>query len=163
MRARARCNASFTASATMRLAYAWSDADPLAMPLVRIIAESRMEEGDRAAALETYERVMAARPNEPFIAIEYGDFLGRVGKGDTLAQRKREELYGKVHETMPGAYIALERLVRVARERGDDDRARELLEMMATDSEQAVNYYIATTKSLYDSRDEAAAGRIEGT
>ncbi len=137
------------------------EADPLAMPLVRIIAESRMEEGDRAAALETYERVMAARPNEPFIAIEYGDFLGRVGKGDTLAQRKREELYGKVHETMPGAYMALERLIRVARERGDDDRAKELLEMMATDSEQAVNYYIATTKSLYDSHDEEAAGRID--
>lgn len=137
------------------------EADPLAMPLVRIIAESRMEEGDRAAALEPYERVIAARPNEPFIAIEYGDFLGEVGKGDTLAQRKREEIYGKVHETMPGAYMALERLLRVARERGDDDRAKELLEKLVTDSEQAVNYYIATTKSLYDSRDAAAAGRID--
>ena len=137
------------------------EADLLAMPLVRIIAESSMEAGDRAAALETYERVMAARPDETFIALEYGDFLGDVGKGDALAQRKREELYGKVHETMPGAYIAVERLVRVARERGDDGRARELLGMLATDSEQAVNYYVATTKSLYDSRDEAAAARID--
>jgi predicted Zn-dependent protease len=137
------------------------EADPLGMPLVRIIAESRMEEGDRAAALETYERVMAARPDETFIALEYGDFLGRVGKGDTLAQRKREEIYGKVHETMPGAYIAIERLIRVARERGDDDLARELLEKLVTDSETAVRYFVATTKSLYDSRDEAAAARID--
>lgn len=137
------------------------EADPLAMPLVRIIANSQMENEDRAAALETYERVMAARPAETFIALEYGDFLGRVGKGDTLAQRKREEIYGKVLEKMPGAYIALERLIRVARERGDDDRARELLEMLVTDSESAVSYYVASTKSLYDSRDEAAAARID--
>jgi len=138
------------------------EADPLAMPLVRIIAESRMEEGDRAAALEAYERVMEARPGEALIALEYGDFLGRVGKGDTLAQRKREEIYGEVLEAMPGNYLPIERLVRVARERGDDGRARELLEMLATDSEQAVSYYVATTKSLYDSRDEAAAARIDG-
>lgn len=137
------------------------DADPLAMPLVRIIAEARMGEGDRAAALETYERVMAARPDEAFIALEYGDFLGRLGKVDTLAQRKREDVYGKALEAMPGAYIALERLIRVAREQGDDDRARKLLEMLAADSEQAVSYFVATTKSLYDSRDEAAAARID--
>ena len=137
------------------------EADPAAMPLVKIIAKSRMDEGDRAAALEAYERVIEARPDETFIALEYGDFLGDVGKGDTLAQRKREEIYGKVLEAMPGAYIAVERLVRVARERGDDGRARELLGMMATDSEQAVSYYVATTKSLYDSRDEQAAARID--
>jgi predicted Zn-dependent protease len=154
---RERGNAD-AASALFAKAY---EADPLAMPLVRIIAESRMEEGDRAAALETYERVMAARPDEAFIALEYGDFLGDVGKGDTLAQRKREGIYGKVLEAMPGAYIAVERLIRVARERGDDGRARELLEMLATDTEQAVSYYVATTKSLYDSRDEAAASRID--
>jgi predicted Zn-dependent protease len=62
---------------------------------------------------------------------------------------------------MPGNYIAVERLVRLARERGDDERAKELLEMMATDSEEAVSYYSTTTKSLYDSRDEATAGRID--
>lgn len=137
------------------------EADPFAMPLVRIIAESRMDDGDRAAALETYERVIAARPDEPFIALEFGDFLGDVGKGDTLAQRKREEIYGKVLETMPGDYLPIERLIRVARESGDDDRARELLEKLVTDSESAVRYYVATTKSLYDSRDEAAAARID--
>ena len=137
------------------------DADPDAMPLVRIIADSHMEKGDRSAALEAYERVVADRPDEPFIALEYGDFLGEVGTGDALAARKREEIYGKVHETMPGAYIAIERLLRVARERGDDARARELLEMLVTDSENAVRYYVSTTKSLYDSRDEAAAARID--
>jgi len=136
------------------------EADPTAMPLVRLIAEARKEK-DRAAALQAYERVMEARPDESFIVLEYGDFLGEVGKGDTLAQRKREEIYGKVHETMPGAYIALERLLRVARERGDDDRAKELLEKLVTDSETAVRYYVATTKSLYDSRDEQAAVRID--
>jgi tetratricopeptide (TPR) repeat protein len=137
------------------------EADPLAMPLVRIIAESHMVNGDRAAALEAYERVIAARPDEPSIALEYGDFLGEVGKGDTLARRKREEVYGKVLEAMPGAYIAIERLIRTARERGDDDRARELLETLTADSEQSVRYYVATTKSLYDSRDEEAAARID--
>ncbi len=137
------------------------EADPLVMPLVRIIAQARMEDGDRAAALEAYERVIGARSDEPSIALEYGDFLGDVGKGGTLAQRKREEIYGKVLETMPGDYLPIERLIRVARERGDDNRARELLEKLATDSEQSVRYYIATTKSLYDSRDEEAAARID--
>jgi len=136
------------------------EADPLAMPLVRIIAAA-CKEDDRAAALDAYERVIASRPDEPFIALEYGDFLGEVGKGDTLARRKREEIYGKVLQAMPGAYIAIERLIRTARERGDDDRARELLETLTTDSEQSVRYYVATTKSLYDSRDEAAAARID--
>lgn len=136
------------------------EADPLAMPLVRIIAAARKED-DRAAALDAYERVIAARLDEPFIALEYGDFLGDVGRGDTLALRKREEIYAKVLEAMPGEYIAIERLIRTARERGDDDRARELLEKLTTDSEQAVRYYVATTKSLYDSRDEAAAARID--
>lgn len=137
------------------------EADPDAMPLVRIIADSHMHKGDRSTALEAYERVVADRPDEPFIALEYGDFLGRVGKGDTLAARKREEIYGKVLESMPGAYIAIERLIRVARERGDDDRARELLGKLSTDSENAVSYFVATTKSLYDSRDAAAAARID--
>ena len=146
------------ASAHFQKAY---EADPNAMPLVRIIADTYIEKGDRSAALEAYERVVADRTDEPFIALEYGDFLGRVGKGDALAARKREEIYGKVHEAMPGAYIAIERLLRLARERGDDVRARELLKMLDTDSEQAVRYYIATTKSLYDSRDEAAAARID--
>ncbi len=137
------------------------EADPCAMPLVRIIADLQMTKGDRPAALEAYERVVAARPDEHFIALEYGDFLGQVGKGDALATRKREEIYEKVHEAMPGAYIAIERLLRVARERGDDARARELLEMLVTDSETAVRFYLANTKSLYDSRDETAAARID--
>ena len=46
------------------------EADPLAMPLVRITAETRMEEGERAAALEAYERVMEARSGEAFMALE---------------------------------------------------------------------------------------------
>lgn len=147
-------------AATAHFAKAY-EADPTAMPLVRITAEASMKKGDLAAALEAYERVIEARPDEPFIALEYGDFLGEVGKGDTLAQRKREEIYAKVHETMQGAYIAIERLIRIARERGDDDRAKELLEKLITDSETAVRYYVATTKSLYDSGDEQAGARID--
>jgi predicted Zn-dependent protease len=147
-------------AATAHFAKAY-ESDPMAMPLVRIISKAQKEAGDRAAAIEVYEKVYSERPNEMSIALEYGDFLGEVGKGDALAERKRKEIYGKIHEVMPGAYIAIERLIRVAREGGDDERARVLLEKLVTDTEIAVRYYVATTRSLYDSRDEAAALRID--
>jgi len=137
------------------------EADPTAMPLVRRVAAMRMEDNDRPAALAVYEKVLEARPDEVEVRIEYGDFLGRVGRGDTLAERKREETYLKVLEAMPGQYLPVERLIRLAREQGKDDRARELLEQLdPTDSPDAVRYYVATTKSLYDSKDEAARRRI---
>lgn len=136
-------------------------ADPTALPLVRMIANKRINEDDRPTALEVFRKLVEARPDEPMILLEYGDFLGEVGKGDTMAARLREESYGKVLAAMPGALLPIERLIRTARERGDDDRARELLETLNTDTEQAVRYYIATTKSLYDSRDERAAARID--
>ncbi len=121
-------------SAFVHFRKAYED-DPFAMPLVRIIANMRMEEGDRAGALEAYEKVIEARPDEPQIALEFGDFLGKVGKGDTLAERKREEVYGRVLEMLPGRLQPVERLIRTARERGDDDRARELLETLDIESE----------------------------
>jgi len=137
------------------------DADPVAMPLVRIIAESRMADGDRSGALEAYQRVIEARPDDHDIAIEYGDFLGKVGKGDSLAERMREEIYRKVLDALPGDLLPVERLIRVARERSDDNRARELLETLDASSEEAIRYYVATTKSLYDSKDEEALARID--
>lgn len=147
-----------SAAARFEKAYA---VDPLAMPLVQIVANARLKDGKRASALQAYERVIEARSDEPYLALEYGDFLGEAGKGDALTQKKRAEIYGKALEAMPGEYLPIERLIRVAREDGDDDRARELLEKLVTDSEEAVSYYVSTTKSLYDSRDEAAAKRID--
>ncbi len=135
-------------------------ADPLAMPLVRRMVEIKMESGDKLAALGLYEKVIAARPDEIEVRIEYGDFLETIGRGDGLADRKREAEYLKVLEAMPGQILPIERLIRFARDKGDDNRARELLETLAMDSQGAVNYYIATTKSLYDGNDEEAKKRI---
>ncbi len=135
-------------------------ADPLAMPLARRMVEIKMEAGDKIAALGIYEKVIAARPEEVGVRIEYGDFLESIGRGDGLADRKREEAYLKVLELMPGQVLPIERLIRFAREKSNDDRARELLEKLELDSQHAVNYYIATTKSLYDAKDEAAKKRI---
>lgn len=134
--------------------------DPLAMPLVRRMVDIKMQAGDKIAALGIYEKVIAARPEEIDVRIEYGDFLESIGRGDGLADRKREEAYLKVLELMPGQVLPIERLIRFAREKGDDDKARELLEKLELDSQSAVNYYIATTKSLYDAKDEAAQKRI---
>ena len=136
-------------------------ADPTAMPLVRRIVTMRMAAEDRPGAIATYEKALKARPDELSILLEYGDFLGRVGRGDTLAERKREQLYLGVLETMPGQYLPIERLIRLAREQGKDAHARELLEQLnPASSPDAVRYYVATTKSLYDSKDEAAKKRI---
>lgn len=137
------------------------EADPTAMPLVRIIAEKRMADGDRSGALDAYERVIEERPDDHTLSIEFGDFLGRVGKGDALADRKREEVYGKVLEALPGNFLPIERLIRMARDGSDDARARVLLEQIDPDSEESIRYYVATTKSLYDSRDKEAAERID--
>jgi len=134
-------------------------ADPTAMPLVRIIAEKRLEDGDRSAAFVIYQDAVDARPEEPAIRIEYGDFLGRIGKGDSIAERMQEEAYLKVMESMPGDFLPIERLIRFARDKGNDARARELLEQLNTDTPEAVRYYVATTKSLYDSKDKDAQAR----
>jgi len=136
-------------------------ADPTALPLVRIVAERYLQDGDRPAALEVFRKLVEARPDEPLVRIEYGDFLGNIGKDDTMAERLREESYAKALQAMPGDLLPVERLIRTARARGDDDRARELLETLRTDSEEAVRYYVATSRSLYDSRDEQAAARID--
>jgi Tfp pilus assembly protein PilF len=138
-------------------------ADPLAMPLVRRMVDIKMESGDKLAALGIYEKVIASRPDEIGVRVEYGDFLETIGRGDGLADRKREEAYLKVLDAMPGKVLPIERLIRFARDKGDDDRARELLESLDMNSEEAVNYYIATTKSLYDEKDEEAKKRIVGS
>lgn len=137
------------------------EADPTAMPLVRMMAEKMLTEGDRAAAFDIYQDVIDARPDEPMLQIEYGDFLGRIGRGDSIAERKQEEAYLKVLEATPGDYLPIERLIRFARDKGKDDSARELLEQLNPDTPEAIRYYVATTKSLYDSRDEEAQARIE--
>jgi tetratricopeptide (TPR) repeat protein len=151
-----RCNES-GASKYFESAY---EADPLAMPLVRRMVEIKMESEDKIGAIGIYEKVMAGRPDHVGVRIEYGDFLERIGRGDGLADRKREAAYLEVLEAMPGQVLPIERLIRFAREKGDDDRARELLEKLEMDSQQAVNYYIATTKSLYEAKDEDAQKRI---
>lgn len=137
-------------------------ADPLAMPLVRRMVDVKMQADDKLAALAVYEKVIAARPEEVGVRIEYGDFLETIGRGDGMADRKREEAYLKVLELMPGKVLPIERLIRFAREKGNDDKARELLEKLELDSQGAVNYYVATTRSLYDVKDEAAQKRITG-
>ncbi len=135
-------------------------ADPMAMPLVRRMVEIKMKSGDKLAALGIFEKVITARPDEIGVRIEYGDFLETIGRGDGLADRKREEAYLKVLEAMPGKVLPIERLIRFARDKGDDTKARELLETLDMNSQEAVNYYIATTKSLYDGKDEEAKKRI---
>lgn len=136
------------------------DADPTAMPLVRIIAQKRLDEIDRSAAFGIYQDVVDARPGEPMIQIEFGDFLGRIGKGDGMAETKRREAYRNVLALMPGDYLPIERLIRQARELSNDTSARQYLEELKIDSPESVRYYVATTKSLYDGEDAAAQERI---
>ncbi|QTN30990.1 tetratricopeptide repeat protein [Akkermansiaceae bacterium] len=136
-------------------------ADPTAMHLVRMIAEKRLAEGDRAAAFGIFQDAVGARPDEPMIRIEFGDFLGRIGKGDSIAEGKRREAYQQALAAMPGDHLPIERLIRQERELSNDNSAREYLERLRLDTPEAVRYYVATTKSLYDSKDKGARARIE--
>ena len=136
-------------------------ADPSAMPLVRLIAESRLAAGDRTGALDAYQKVIAARNDDPGVSIEYGDFLGRVGRGDALADNLRKKAYQNSLKAMPGTYVATERMIRFLREKGEDEEARGLLETLGTESPEAVLYYVSTTKSLYDSEDKEAGERVD--
>jgi len=137
------------------------EGDPTSMPLVRIIAEEKLSEGDTAGAMDAYGKVIVARPGDFGIQLEYGDFLGRLGKGDAIADKLREEAYRNVLAARPGTYVATEKMIRFLRDKGDDGAARELLETLESESPDAVLYYVATTKSLYDSRDEEAGKRID--
>lgn len=134
--------------------------DPTAMPLVRIIVGMKMESGDKLEAIGIYEKVISERPDSMEARIEFGDFLGTIGRGDALADRKREAAYRAVLEAMPGQVLPIERLIRFSREKGDDDGARAWLEKLDMDSQEAVSFYVTSTKSLYDSEDEAAQKRI---
>ncbi len=135
--------------------------DPTSMPLVRIITNGMIAEGNRAGALEVFQKVIAARPEDFDIRLEYGDFLGRVGRGDAVADKLREETYRNVLAARPGSYNATERVIRILREKSGDDEARKLLEDLETDTPEAILYYVSSTKSLYDSRDEEAGKRID--
>lgn len=134
--------------------------DPTAMPLVRIIVGMKMESGDKLGAIGIYEKVISERPESMEARIEFGDFLGTIGRGDALADRKRVAAYRAVLEAMPGQVLPIERLIRFSREKGDDDGARAWLEKLDMDSQEAVSFYVTSTKSLYDSEDEAAQKRI---
>lgn len=136
-------------------------ADPFAMPLVRIMTRIMLSSDNRAGAVKAYQNAIASRPEEDSILLEYGDFLGNVGRGDTIADRLREEAYSQFLELRPGTFVAIERMIRLLREKGKDNRAREVLEELGNESPDAVLYYISTTKSLYDSRDEEAGRRID--
>ncbi|MBG7608818.1 MAG: tetratricopeptide repeat protein [Verrucomicrobia bacterium] len=136
-------------------------ADPTAMPLVRIMSRLMLDDENRAGALKVYQDAIAARPNDDSILVEYGDFLGDVGRGDAIADRLRKDAYSKFLESRPGTFVAVERMIRFLREKGDGNSARELLESLGNESPDAVRYYVSTTKSLYDSRDEEAGIRID--
>ncbi len=135
--------------------------NPAAMPLVTRIASMRMESGDRVAAVAAWQRVLEARSEFPEVWIEYGNFLGDVGRGDAMADQMRLEAYGKALGLAPGSYEAVERMIVFHREEGHDDRARKVLETLDTEGPEGLAYYVSTTKSLYDSEDEAAGRRID--
>lgn len=136
-------------------------ADPTALPLVRMIANKRFEDGDRSAAFGIFQSAAEARSDEPMVQIEFGDFLGRIGKGDAIAEEKRRDAYRGVLKANPGSYLPIERLIRQARELSNDNSAREYLEQLTPDSPESVRYFVATTKSLYDSNDADARARID--
>ena len=134
--------------------------NPGALPLVRLEVDRLLDAGERGDAFSVYEETLKSRPDDVMLRIEFGDFLDRVGRGDGLADSKRRKAYEEAQEMQPGDLLPIERLIRYFRDRGDDDKARKLLEELETDSPEAVRYYVATTKSLYDSRDELARDRI---
>jgi Tfp pilus assembly protein PilF len=137
--------------------------DAVSIPLVRKIVEIKMGSGDKLGALAVYEKAMEGRPEDVGLRIEYGDFLETIGRGDGLADRKREVAYMKVLELMPGQVLPIERLIRMAREKENDDKARQLLETLDLSSQEAVRYYLSTTKSLYDGKDETMKKRVTET
>lgn len=134
--------------------------NPSALPLVRLEVDRLLDANERGAAFGVYEALLDSRPDDAMLRIEFGDFLDSVGRGDALADAKRLKAYESGLEMTPGDYLPIERLIRYARDNGNDERARELLEVLKLDSPEAVRYYVSTTKSLYDSRDKAAQGRI---
>ncbi|MEP2776310.1 MAG: hypothetical protein ABJQ29_05375 [Luteolibacter sp.] len=135
-------------------------ADPTALPLVRLEVDRLIDAKERGKAFEVYENAVDARPDDAMLRIEFGDFLAQVGRGDGLADAKRLEAYEAVLKMAPGDYLPIERLIRYAREKGNDDRARKLIEELNRDTPEAVSYYVSTSKSLYDSRDKEAQRRI---
>ena len=135
--------------------------DPSSMHLVRMMANKLAQDGNSIAAMAAWKAPLAKFTDDPEIWIEYGDFLGKIGKGDAVADRKRRDAYLKALKLAPDEYRTVERMIVFHREAGDDERARELLETLELDSPQALNYYVASTRSLYDSHDEKAVSRID--
>lgn len=136
-------------------------ADPGAVELGRKLADVRLEQGDIPGAVAIQRQLAEVRPDDFSAHLEYGDFLGRVGRGDAVAEKEREASYRRVLELQAGGYLPIERLIRFFREQGRDDEARALLEELVPSSARAVIYYVSSTKSLHDGRDEEARGRID--
>ncbi|MFD2257112.1 tetratricopeptide repeat protein [Luteolibacter algae] len=134
--------------------------EPTSLPLARIEIQRHLSSGDKIAAKKIYREMINAFPEDYAIQMEYGDFLGGISRGESADTTLQKEVYTKLLKKLPGDYVVLERLVRLAREHENDDEARILLEQLNTESPEATRFYITTTKSLYDSRDARAADRI---
>lgn len=149
-----------TAEASLRFEKA-RVTDPVALPLVRRAAAARLSEGDRSGAAKLYRDLAAARPDSLNIQITYADFLTEQAHGDALALKLANETLTRALEQYPGHPELIRRLFLQAQSLGDRMLQTTLLDQLMTNEPTTMLTYAALARSLTDSSDLAARGKLD--
>ncbi len=136
-------------------------ADPVALPLVRRMANRRMAAGDRAGAVKLYRELAAARPDDLGVQLTYADFLDEQSRGDTLALRLSEETLVSILAKFPGHPEIIQRLAQHARNTGNKPRQLELMDMLSKDDPASAILYRSLSSGIVETDNAAALAKMD--
>jgi tetratricopeptide (TPR) repeat protein len=135
--------------------------DPVALPLVRKLAEYRLAANDRAGAVKLYRDLAQGAPERTDVQLAYASILEQMGHGDAMAQKLAVEILEKALEKNPGDLVLISRLLTVFRNRGETERAMALMEQLPPSDPHAAEIYASTARGLFKGDDIVARDRVD--
>ncbi len=136
-------------------------ADPLAMPLVRRAIDARLAAGERAAAIQLYREIAAARADALSIQLGYADFLEQQGHGDSLALKLADATLESALAKNPGRPEIIRRMFQHAQAAGDNPRQMKLLGELAPDDPASVLLYTTLSRGMADAKNADALAMVD--
>lgn len=135
--------------------------DPLALPLVENSVEILLGAGDREGAVKLMRDLAAKSPERVDVQLSYSRLLEQQGRGDAMAQKLAIDVLEKVLAKKPGDISVTSRLLHIFRDRGDKEKALELMDQLPADDPQAAMMFASAAQAMYDRNDLPARDRVD--
>lgn len=127
--------------------------DRKSLPLVEKMVGLKLAAGDHAGAVKLMRELAKAWPERVEVQLEYVSILQREGQGDAAV---------KVLEKLPKLDLrVVQQLLTLYRERGDAQRAVNLMEWLPEENAAAAEIYASTSQALFESSDLEARARVD--